>query len=164
MYVSLTCIAQTLARGDGMSFNLATILTETTLATPDAPVCRFGGNPTSYRELDVCAPPPHLDQYDVVLCEQVLEHVVDPWRAAKTLHDLCVPGGHVVVSTPFLIRVHPTPLDLWRFTEDGLRMAWASDDAYQPLGRVDVNARLQAWRARRSPSPPRSLAGEGGGG
>jgi long-chain acyl-CoA synthetase len=35
-----------------MSFNLATILTETTLAAPDAPVCRFGGNSTSYRELD----------------------------------------------------------------------------------------------------------------
>jgi len=38
-----------------MSFNLATILTETTLAAPDAPVCRIGGNPkttTTYRELD----------------------------------------------------------------------------------------------------------------
>src|SRR5260370_12876891 len=38
-----------------MSFNLATILTETTLAAPDAPVCRFGGTPettTTYRELD----------------------------------------------------------------------------------------------------------------
>ena len=27
-----------------MSFNLATILTETTLAAPDAPACRIGGN------------------------------------------------------------------------------------------------------------------------
>jgi len=35
-----------------MSFNLATILTDTVLAAPDAPVCRFGGNPTSYRQLD----------------------------------------------------------------------------------------------------------------
>jgi long-chain acyl-CoA synthetase len=35
-----------------MSFNLATILTETALAAPDAPVCRFGGTTTSYRELD----------------------------------------------------------------------------------------------------------------
>jgi long-chain acyl-CoA synthetase len=35
-----------------MSFNLATILTETTLAAPGAPVCRFGGTTTSYRELD----------------------------------------------------------------------------------------------------------------
>jgi long-chain acyl-CoA synthetase len=35
-----------------MSFNLATILTETTLAAPDAPACRTGGNTTTYRELD----------------------------------------------------------------------------------------------------------------
>jgi long-chain acyl-CoA synthetase len=35
-----------------MSFNLATILTETALATPDAPACRISGNTTSYRELD----------------------------------------------------------------------------------------------------------------
>src|SRR5579862_5519962 len=35
-----------------MSFNLATILTETALATPDAPAHRFGGNATTYRELD----------------------------------------------------------------------------------------------------------------
>jgi long-chain acyl-CoA synthetase len=35
-----------------MSFNLATVLTETSLATPDAAVCRFGGTATTYRELD----------------------------------------------------------------------------------------------------------------
>src|ERR1700693_894504 len=35
-----------------MSFNLATILTEATLATPGAPVCLFGGGATTYRELD----------------------------------------------------------------------------------------------------------------
>jgi long-chain acyl-CoA synthetase len=35
-----------------MSFNLATILTETTLAAPDAPAFRFGGSAASYRELD----------------------------------------------------------------------------------------------------------------
>ena len=35
-----------------MSFNLATILTEATLAAPDAPVCRFAGTTTTYRELD----------------------------------------------------------------------------------------------------------------
>ena len=35
-----------------MSFNLATILTETALAAPDAPACRISGTKTSYRELD----------------------------------------------------------------------------------------------------------------
>jgi hypothetical protein len=36
------------------------------------------------------------------------------------------------------------------FGEDGLRLAWAADVDYQPLGRVDVQARLQAWRAARA--------------
>ena len=35
-----------------VSFNLATILTETALATPDALVHLFGGTATTYRELD----------------------------------------------------------------------------------------------------------------
>jgi long-chain acyl-CoA synthetase len=35
-----------------MSFNLATILTETALTAPDAPVYRFGGIATTYRQLD----------------------------------------------------------------------------------------------------------------
>jgi hypothetical protein len=32
-----------------MSFDLATILTETALAAPDAPVYRFGGTAATYR-------------------------------------------------------------------------------------------------------------------
>ncbi|MCC7367052.1 MAG: hypothetical protein IT306_01440 [Chloroflexi bacterium] len=36
------------------------------------------------------------------------------------------------------------------FGEDGLRMAWAADADYQPLGRVDVQARLREWRAARA--------------
>jgi SAM-dependent methyltransferase len=74
-----------------------------------------------YPDLDLCAPPAVVPHYDAVICEQVLEHVSDPWLAARTLHALCRPGGRLIVSTPFLIRVHPTPYDFWRFTEDGLR-------------------------------------------
>lgn len=76
---------------------------------------------SAYPQLDLCEPPAELDVHDLVICEQVLEHVPDPWRAARTLHDLCRPGGRVIVSTPFLIKVHPTPYDFWRFTEDGMR-------------------------------------------
>jgi SAM-dependent methyltransferase len=75
-----------------------------------------------YPEFDLCSPPPDHETYDVVFCEQVLEHVVDPIRAARTLFDLCAPGGRVVVSTPFLVRVHKAPGDYWRFTDDGLRL------------------------------------------
>ncbi len=60
-----------------------------------------------------------------MICEQVIEHVIDPHAAARNLRDLVVPGGHVVVSTPFLVRVHELPAygmrDYWRFTPRGLR-------------------------------------------
>ena len=36
------------------------------------------------------------------------------------------------------------------FEEAGLRMAWADDDAYRPLGNVDLHARLREWRAART--------------
>lgn len=79
----------------------------------------------NYPEFDLCAPLEGRGTYDVVICEQVLEHVVDPWVAAENLRGLCVPGGHVVVSTPFLVRVHELPMygmhDYWRFTPRGLR-------------------------------------------
>ena len=41
-----------------------------------------------FPSFDLCKPPGDLPQFDVVLCEQVLEHLPDPWLAVKTLHDL----------------------------------------------------------------------------
>ena len=74
-------------------------------------------------DFDLCAPIAVERQFDVVICEQVLEHVVDPWGAAANLRELTTPGGHVIVSTPFLIKVHELPSfelrDYWRFTPRG---------------------------------------------
>ena len=77
-----------------------------------------------YPAFDLCSPSeesPHWRTYDVVIAEQVLEHVEDPMLALGTLRKLGRPGGTVIVSTPFLIRVHPQPGDYWRFTPQGLR-------------------------------------------
>ena len=77
----------------------------------------------NYPEFDLCAPLAGQGPFDVVICEQVIEHVVDPCVAVANLRALCKPGGHVVVSTPFLIRVHEEwgMQDYWRFTPRGLR-------------------------------------------
>lgn len=80
-----------------------------------------------YPDFDLCAPLADdvRHAFDVVLCEQVIEHVVDPVGAAENLRGLVRRGGHVIVSTPFLIRVHELPMygmnDYWRFTPRGLR-------------------------------------------
>jgi SAM-dependent methyltransferase len=76
-----------------------------------------------YPQFDLCAPPDARGTFDVVICEQVIEHVPDPGAAVENLRGLCAPGGHAVVSTPFLVRVHELwgMQDYWRFTPRGLR-------------------------------------------
>jgi SAM-dependent methyltransferase len=118
---------------------------------------------TDWTTFDVCSPPESLETHDVVICEQVLEHVPDPWRAARTLSDLCRPGGQVVVSTPFLIPVHGPP-DFWRFTETGIRLvlkssglivdetgSWGSKRAAR--GNLRRVPPMKPWRSLRNEKP-----------
>ena len=134
----------------------------------------------NYPEFDVCAPLGDRGRFDVVICEQVLEHVVDPWGAASNLRGLTISDGHVIVSTPFLIKVHELPLfgmgDYWRFTPRGLRSLlegaglvvdtvetwgnpacvvgnlrrWSSYRRWHPL-RNDPELAVQVWAFARNP-------------
>jgi len=74
----------------------------------------------TYPDFDLCDPAAH-DEYDVVVCDNILKHVIDPVTAVRTLHALCRPGGLAVIVTPFLYLVHEAPADYWRFTPDGLQ-------------------------------------------
>lgn len=77
----------------------------------------------NYPDFDICSELTGDEpEFDVILAEQVLEHVVDPVRALRNMVALCRPGGYVIVTTPFLIKKHEIPKDYWRFTEDGMRV------------------------------------------
>ena len=58
--------------------------------------------------------------FDSVLCNAVLEHVVDAGQAISELGRVTRPGGHVVVAVPFLQPYHPCPGDYRRYTASGL--------------------------------------------
>jgi SAM-dependent methyltransferase len=74
-----------------------------------------------YPDYDVCVGPYRVEGYDVVIAEQVLEHVLWPYRAVRHVHQMLRPGGVFVVTTPFMIRVHSCPIDCCRWTEVGLK-------------------------------------------
>jgi len=107
-----------------------------------------------FPEFDLCDPPEDLPgPFDLVICEQVLEHVPDPLAAVRTLRRLCRPKGHVYVSTPFLVRLHYDPGDYWRFTPDGLALLLRSQ-GLAPLwvrswgNRRAVVANFDTWVSR----------------
>jgi SAM-dependent methyltransferase len=58
--------------------------------------------------------------FDVVLCNQVLEHCDDPARAVRELRRVTAPGGRVLASTHGVQVYHPSPGDYWRWTHAGL--------------------------------------------
>lgn len=57
---------------------------------------------------------------DVVLCSQVLEHIPDPASALTEMMRVLRPGGSLVLTVPFLSRLHEEPADYFRFTQYGL--------------------------------------------
>jgi SAM-dependent methyltransferase len=112
----------------------------------------------NFPAFDVCAPAGDEGTFDVVICEQVIEHVVDPFLAVRNLRALTRPGGHLVLSTPFLIRVHELPAygmrDYWRFTPSGMRRllesgGWEVGEIGAWGNRRCVVGNLDRWPARR---------------
>jgi len=76
---------------------------------------------TTYPEHDICTSPLKISSYDIVIMEQVLEHVDWPQRAICNVFKMLRPGGWFIVSTPFLFRIHAYPEDSSRWTERGLK-------------------------------------------
>lgn len=59
--------------------------------------------------------------FDAVLSTQVLEHVQDPAVYVAECFRLLRPGGRLLLSTHGIFPYHPDPVDLWRWTCEGLR-------------------------------------------
>lgn len=80
------------------------------------------------------------DQYDLVLLDEVLEHVQDPNRALAEVLRVLRPGGWMVTSSPFLVSIHRCPEDYWRFAPEGLRT----------LLRSFIDVEIRAWGNRQA--------------
>jgi SAM-dependent methyltransferase len=62
------------------------------------------------------------DNYcDIVLSNQVLEHVDTPSGYLKEALRILKPGGSIICTTHGYWYYHPTPNDYWRWTSAGLR-------------------------------------------
>lgn len=110
--------------------------------------------PTQYPDFDICAQT-LPERYDLIIADQVFEHLPWPYRAARNVHAMLKPGGVFIVSTPFLVRIHNVPIDCNRWTPMG--MSFFLQEAGFPAERVTVDSwgnrscligNLTKWRKR----------------
>lgn len=73
-----------------------------------------------FPEFDICRD--RLDErFGIIIAKQVFEHIKKPYSAGVNVYDILKPNGYFLITTPFLIRVHPQPDDCTRWTKSGIK-------------------------------------------
>jgi SAM-dependent methyltransferase len=60
------------------------------------------------------------EAFDLVMSQEVVEHVHDPFETLREMRRVLSPGGTLYLQVPFTIGYHPGPTDFWRFTREGI--------------------------------------------
>ncbi|TDK49870.1 methyltransferase domain-containing protein [Antarcticimicrobium luteum] len=79
----------------------------------------------NYPEYDICDAPftdedGAVQQFDLILANQVWEHLDRPYRATQNVLQMLRPGGYFWLAVPFFIPFHAAPADCSRWSARGL--------------------------------------------
>ncbi len=78
-----------------------------------------------YPDWDICAGPYAEDgkalKFDLVLANQVWEHLDRPYAATKNVRRMLRRGGHFWLAVPFFVPFHAAPMDNSRWSARGLK-------------------------------------------
>lgn len=68
------------------------------------------------------------DSFDNIVCSQVLEHVFKPQSFLTEINRVLKPGGHLLLTIPFMCGEHEQPFDYARYTRFGLSQLFKEQD------------------------------------
>ena len=84
-------------------------------------------------------------RFRTVICAHLLEHVRDPFAAARNIAALLEPGGLALIQVPWVQAYHAFPDDYWRISFSGLEVLFPTlepVDALYSGGSSDVAYRI----------------------
>jgi SAM-dependent methyltransferase len=117
---------------------------------------------TSYPEYDLCESV--LDErFDLIVAEHVFEHLLRPYHAGRNIYQMLEEGGHFLISTPFLVKIHQghegvDDSDYTRWTKIGMKYFLA--ECGFPLeniktwswgNRACIKANFESWVMHKGP-------------
>lgn len=70
---------------------------------------------------DALLVPFEANTFHLVLSQETMEHVSDPFRAVREMGRVLKTDGVLYLQVPFVLGYHPDPEDYWRFTHSGVR-------------------------------------------
>ena len=78
-----------------------------------------------YPEFDICtdvlrSANGRLRKFDMIIADQVWEHLDRPYAATQNVRKMLNPGGVFYICVPFYVRYHAFPVDCSRWTARGL--------------------------------------------
>jgi SAM-dependent methyltransferase len=80
---------------------------------------------------DICSNTLKDNTFDVVFSRQTFEHIKEPWIAAEECVRITKLGGLVINLVPWSYRYHPSPIDFYRFSDEGIAYL------YERTGKVE---------------------------
>jgi SAM-dependent methyltransferase len=113
----------------GEAFTVRSLFDESNTFIQSDVVPEFGHEVIDVRTMEF------VDEFDLILCLYVLEHVFEVDAAVLRMHRALVPGGRAVVAVPHLYPYHDEPGDYWRFTEYAVRRL------LDPFSSIDIAVR-----------------------
>jgi len=73
-----------------------------------------------YPKYDITKEGSFEKKWDVIVADQILEHVTEPWTAMRLIGEST--KIMAVITVPFMIRIHRSPEDYWRMTPKAIKM------------------------------------------
>lgn len=79
-----------------------------------------------YPEFDICTGPYRdedgkVRKFDLILANQVWEHLDRPYQATRNVRRMLKTGGHFWLAVPFFVPFHAAPMDCSRWSARGLK-------------------------------------------
>jgi SAM-dependent methyltransferase len=73
------------------------------------------------------------EEYGVILCSGLLEHVPDPQRLIDEFHRILKSGGRLIISASAVFPLHESPDDFFHFTPFGFQVLFQNWSRFEVL-------------------------------